>query len=451
MDAREIALLTLNTCQRQGEWADHVLKKQLAAARLDSRDAALATQLCFGVLQNQMLLDFYLGQCSNLPLKRMESKVIIILRLGLYQMLFLDKIPNSAAVDSAVTLTRRYSKNRRASGLVNAILRNIGRNLEHLPEIPQGDPAEYLSIRYSHPKWLVQACLSEFGAEQTAAFLRENNGTPPMTAIVNSLRCSREQLVAQLDACGVTAVGHPWLSDCVILSGTGNLEQLAPFSRGLFYIQDPASRLAVLAGDLRPGMRILDACAAPGGKSFAAAIDMKGKGEIISCDLSAQKVKRIEQGRQRLGLDCIRPVSADAKEFQPQWEAQFDVVLVDAPCSGLGVIRKKPDIRYKNPELLQGLPAIQREILDNVCRYVRPGGILLYSTCTILRQENQQMVDYILKRHPDYRAEAFSLPGPVGEVAEGCITLWPQVHGTDGFFFAKLRCKDTDSSGGNHD
>ena len=439
MDAREVALLTLNACQRQGGWSDGVLKKQLAAAKLDSRDAALATQLCFGVIQNQMLLDFYLSKYSNIPLKRMEGKVVQALRLGAYQMLFLDKIPHSAAVNSSVAMTKEHCKNPRAAGMVNGILRSMERDLNQLPVIPQKDPVTYLSTLYSHPEWLVKEFILTLGEGETASLLATNNSQPETTVMVNTTKTAAEPLRTLLEEAGVQVQMHPWLESCLYLSRTGDLERLPAFQNGLFYVQDPASRLAIQAAAPKAGMRVLDCCAAPGGKTFAAAIAMEGTGEIISCDLHPHKKKLIAAGAQRLGLECIVPTTADGKEFRPEWENSFDVVLVDAPCSGLGVIRKKPDIRYKDAQPLEELPAIQAAILSNASRYVKPNGVLMYSTCTVLRRENEAIAEAFLNANPDFHAEAFTLPGPIGEVNSGMITLWPHRHGTDGFFLCKMR------------
>lgn len=439
MDAREAALLTLNSCQRQGGWSDGVLKKQLAQSGLDSRDAALATQLCFGVLQNQMLLDFYLSKFSNIPLKRMEGKVIQALRLGAYQMLFLDRIPHSAAVNSAVSLTRAHCKNPRAAGMVNGVLRSLERSMDNLPTIPKNDPIPYLSTLYSHPEWLVKEFCLTLGTEETGRLLAADNSQPTMTAMVNTTRATASELTSLLEGQGVMAAPHPWLEDCLLLSKTGDLEQLEAFQQGLLYVQDPASRLAVQAAGAEPGTRVLDCCAAPGGKSFAAAITMKNRGEVVACDIHPHKKKLIQAGADRLGLSIIASDTADGKVFRPAWEEGFDLVLVDAPCSGLGVIRKKPDIRYKDPATLAGLPAVQSAILANAARYVKPGGVLLYSTCTLLRRENEGVAQGFLNSHPAYKAEAFTLPGPVGTVPTGMVTLWPHRHGTDGFFICKLR------------
>ncbi len=439
MDAREAAMLALNACQRQGGWSDGALKKQLAAAELSGRDAALATQLCFGVLQNQMLLDFYLSKFSNIPLKRMEGKVVQTLRLGAYQMLFLTRIPHSAAVNSAVTLVKTHCKNPRAAGMVNGILRSMERSLQNMPVIPQVDPVAYLSTLYSHPEWLVKEFILSLGEEETAQLLAADNSQPPTAVMVNTTRTTAEELKAMLEADHVEAEPHPWLENCLLLHRTGDLERLEAFQQGLFYVQDPASRLSVLAAGAKPGMKVLDCCAAPGGKSFAAAIAMENQGEIVSCDLHPHKKKLIQAGADRLGLTIISPKTADGKVFRPEWENAFDLVLVDAPCSGLGVIRKKPDIRYKDPAPLADLPAVQLDILRNAARYVKPGGTLMYSTCTLLYRENGEVVETFLAENNSYKAEAFPLPGPVGLVQGGSVTLWPHRHGTDGFFISKMR------------
>ncbi len=439
MDAREAAMLALNACQRQGGWSDGALKKQLAAAELSGRDAALATQLCFGVLQNQLLLDFYLSKFSNIPLKRMEGKVVQTLRLGAYQMLFLTRIPHSAAVNSAVTLVKTHCKNPRAAGMVNGILRSMERSLQNMPVIPQGDPVAYLSTLYSHPEWLVKEFILSLGEEETAQLLAADNSQPPTAVMVNTTRTTAEELKTMLEDDHVEAEPHPWLENCLLLHRTGDLERLEAFQQGLFYVQDPASRLAVLAAGAKPGMKVLDCCAAPGGKSFAAAIAMENQGEIVSCDLHPHKKKLIQAGADRLGLTIISPKTADGKVFRPEWESAFDLVLVDAPCSGLGVIRKKPDIRYKDPAPLADLPAVQLDILRNAARYVKPGGTLMYSTCTLLYRENGEVVETFLAENNSYKAEAFPLPGPVGLVQGGSVTLWPHRHGTDGFFISKMR------------
>jgi len=437
MDAREVALLSLYACQKQGAWSDGHLKKAIREAKLDSRDGALATRLCAGVLQNQMLLDFYLNCFSTVKTVKMEEKVLLALRLGVYQLLFMDRIPDSAAVNTTVNLVRKYSKNPRSASLANGVLRAIARQ-DNLPE-PEGNTAERLSIKYSHPKWLVELFLKRLAEVETEALLEEDNGQPPIHAQVNPVKTTVEDLVCRLEADGVAVQKHDWLEGCLLLSGTGDLERLECFREGLFTVQDPAAKLTVITAGATQGMRVLDVCAAPGGKSFAAAMGMKNRGEVISCDIHPHKQGLIEKGALRLGLSCVSARTLDAKQFEPEYEKAFDLVIADVPCSGLGVIRKKPDIRYKEPGPLEGLPKVQKAILDNVSRYVKPGGVLVYSTCTVLERENEAVVGNFLEGNNGFHLEAFSLPGPVGDVKNGMCTLWPHRHGTDGFFIAKLR------------
>jgi 16S rRNA (cytosine967-C5)-methyltransferase len=439
MTAREAALLTLSACERQGAWSDGMLKKTLREGELETRDAALATRLCLGVLQNRMLLDFFLSHFSTMKLEKMEGKVRNNLRLAVYQMAFLSRIPHSAAVNEAVELTRKHCKNPRAPGMVNGILRNISRSIDHLPLVDGSEPLEYLSVRYSHPKWLVEAFVDRLGISEAEALLQMDNREAPVVAQVNTYKTDCQALSRRLAEEGVEAQPHPWLSNCLLLQGTGNLERLPSFLDGEYYIQDMAARLAVEVLAPKPGQHLLDACGAPGGKSFAAAIAMGNCGEVLTCDIHPHKKTLIEAGARRLGLDCIRASILDAKRHNPSLDGQFDAVIADVPCSGLGVIRKKPEIRYKNQAELAGLPAVQLAILENVSHYLKPGGVLLYSTCTLLEQENEAVVTQFLQGHPEFQLVPFSLPDPIGACRDGMITLWPHLHDTDGFFIAKLQ------------
>jgi 16S rRNA (cytosine967-C5)-methyltransferase len=438
MSAREVALCTLSAVEQKDAWANGQLKKEITKAKLDRRDAALATRLCFGTLQNRILLDFYIESFSTMKVRKMESKVRDNLRLALYQILFMERIPHNAAVNEAVNLTRKHCKNSRAAGMVNGILRNVVRNIDKLPSLQKKNALDELSLRYSHPKWLVSEFLRYLPLEELEELLSIHNSAAPTTIQINTCRFTEADLIASLQQEGVVT-RHPWLPDCLILEGTGNLEQLSAFETGAFYVQDPAAKLAVLAAVPKSGDRVLDVCGAPGGKSFAAAIAMKNQGEILSCDQYPHKKKLIEAGAQRLELDCIKSFMLDARQRQPEWEDQFDLVIVDAPCSGLGVIRKKPEIRYKNPEQMKGLPVLQREILNNTSAYVKPGGVLLYATCTLRQEENEDVIMAFLQEQHEFKLEGFWLPGPLEQVEQGMVTFWPHRLGTDGFFVAKLR------------
>ena len=431
--ARETAFSVLLGCESHGAWSDGALKNAIRKNNLDPRDSALCSRICYGVQQHQLLLDFWISQFSKVPLKKLEPAVRIALRMGMYQVAKMDKIPDRAAVSESVNLVKHHSKNPHSANLTNGILRGFCRAKDHLPQ------AESLSIRYSHPQWLVDLLREAVGAEELEALLQANNTEVPTTIQRNPLKTDGATLVEALTKQGVTVTPHPWLSGCFTLTGTGALDALELFQKGWFTVQDAAARLAVLAADPKPGFQVLDACAAPGGKSFAAAMAMENQGAIISCDLHPKKLKEITAGAKRLGLSIIRTQTADGKVFRPEWAEHFDLVMADVPCSGLGIIRKKPDIRYKEPTALEKLPGIQGAILDNVSRYVKPGGTLLYATCTVLPRENEGVVTAFLNNHQEFHLEPFQLPEPIGSVAAGMLTLWPHRHGTDGFFFAKMR------------
>lgn len=434
-NARDTALRVLVRCRTAGAWADAALAAQLRRDGLSGPEAALCSRIVYGVMQNRLLLDFYLGAYCSQKVDHLQPPLLEILRIGAYQILFLDKIPHSAAVNQAVEQAKDNGR-AKAAGLVNAVLRQLSRNKGHLPKIPDQDALHSLSIRYSHPKWLVKRLQAILGSE-TEACLAADNAPAPLTIQVNPLKTTAEELTAELEASGVTVRPHPWVSGCLELDHAGDLTALAPFRAGKFLVQDPAARLVSQIAGVGPGMRVLDVCAAPGGKSFSAAFAMEDQGEILACDLHENKLKRIREGAERLGLACIQTTAADGRVFRPEWEAAFDVVLVDAPCSGLGIIRKKPDVRYKKPDDLFALPVIQRAILDNAARYVKPGGTLVYSTCTILPEENEGVSDSFLAEHPDFGRTPFALPDPVGET-EGQVTLWPHRHGTDGFYICRM-------------
>ena len=432
---REAALETLTACRRLDAWSDNNLKT--ACRNLDRREAALASRLAYGVLQNRALLDFYLNSFCSQNFDSLEPFIRDVLRLGAYQILYMDRVPDSAAVDESVELVKR-KKRQRASGMVNAVLRRLSREKAHLPEIPAADQTAYLSLRYSHPRWLVQRLMELLGAEETEEYLRLNNEAVPTTIQRNPLRCTSTELTESLTASGAALTPHPWLPDCWQMTGGGSLEAMPAFRQGWFQVQDAAARGAVLAAGVKPGASVLDVCAAPGGKSFTAAIAMEDKGEIIACDIHQHKLALIEKGAQRLGLTCIHPELADGRQPREEWLESFDAVLCDVPCSGLGIIRKKPDLRSKDPAQLAGLPKVQQAILDNASQYVKPGGVLLYATCTILPEENQHVTETFLASHKAFSREAFSLPG-LNEENNGSLTLWPQRHGTDGFYICKMR------------
>ena len=434
MNARAIALQVLTACRRNGAWADAALKAALQRETPGAADAALASRIVYGVLQNRMLLDHYLGAYCAQRLDHLQQPLPDVLRIGAYQILFLDKVPDHAAVSEAVELAKA-NKRGAAAGLVNAVLRRLSQNKGSLPALPR-DAVERLSVETSHPRWLTERMVSLLGAQEAEALLRADNAVVPITAQVNPLKTTADRLLAELAGAGVAAKPHPWAPDCVELTGVGDLSTLPAFYRGEFLVQDAAARLVSLVAGAAPGMTVLDVCAAPGGKSFSAAFAMENRGRIVSCDLHENKLRRIRDGAKRLGVSIVETQAADGRVFRPEWEDAFDVVLCDVPCSGLGIIRKKPDIRYKDPAPLAALPDVQSAILANASRCVKPGGVLVYSTCTVLPEENEGVTDAFLAAHGAFRYEALGLS--VGGSA-GYLTLFPHRNETDGFYIAKMR------------
>ena len=436
MGARETALNALIACRKSGAWPNGALKEYIARDRLSPRDAALATRLCYGVLQNRNKLDFYLKQLLTGRLKDLHPVVRDILHLGLYQIYELDKVPESAAVNESVTLAKKYCKKPKAGALVNAVLRKAAATKGTLQE-----PVSYAD-RYSHPDELISLLKANLPKGKLEPMLIADNAAPRTVVQVNTLRISAEKLAERLNREHVSARPHEWMPDCLVLSGTGSLEQLPAFREGLFYVQDPAAKLSVLCAGLpETGGNALDCCAAPGGKSFAAAIAMGGKGSIVSCDIYPHKTALIENGAARLGLTNITARQQDASQVVPEWVGAMDTVIADVPCSGLGIIRKKPDIRYKNLKELEDLPALQLKILETQASYVRPGGTLLYSTCTVLKRENEDVVSAFLAVHGEFTTEPLPLPGVFSKNETGMLTLIPGEYDTDGFFICRLRRK----------
>ena len=437
MGARETALNALIACRVDSAWSNGVLKEYITRDKLDRRDAALATRLCYGVVQNRMKLDWYLKQLLTGKVKDLHPVVRDILHLGLYQIYEMDKIPESAAVNESVTLAKKYCRKQRyAPGLVNGVLRSAVTSKGKLQE------PKSLEDKYSHPWALISRLRDYVGRDRIEKMLQANNEAPSTVIQVNTLKTTAAELMARLAEEQVEVTPHAWMENCLVVSGTGDLERLGAFREGLFYVQDPAARLSVLCAELpEEEIRILDCCAAPGGKSFAAMIATGGKAKITSCDVHAHKTGLIANGAARLGMDGITARQQDATEFVPEWENAMDAVICDVPCSGYGIIRKKPDIRFKNPDDMKELPELQLRILTNQARYVRPGGVLIYSTCTLLREENEGVAEQFLAQNNEFYTEPLPLPAVFPKNESGMLALVTGEYDTDGFFICRLRRK----------
>lgn len=431
-NARIAALDALEKCRRDGAWSGAVIDGAIKKAGLDGRDAALSSRLILGVLQNDALCDFYIDSFSGG--KKLEPKLRDILRLGVYQLVFLDKIPARAAVNESVELCAA-SGLKRAAGLANAVLRRTAENKDALPPIPGEGSAEHLSIKYSHPLWLTKRIIAEKGYDFAERFFACNNEPPKLDIQINTLKVDTADYTRALDRLERVYTRSVFPDNSIELESC-NVAALPGFEEGLFYVQDNAARTAVEIADVKSGTRVLDACAAPGGKSLASAIKMGNSGEIVSCDINEKKLRLIEKNARRLGIDIITVMCSDARVRRDEFVGAFDTVIADAPCSGIGVIRKKPEIRRKKEEEIKGLPDIQLAILNRLAEYVKPGGTLLYSTCTVLEAENEGVVRAFLSDNPGFSLVPFKAGNIAGD--GGTYTFWPNTDGTDGFFAAKL-------------
>ncbi len=424
MSPRKLAFDLLQKAETNDQYLNIALDHTLDASSLSELDRALAATLVYGVTERKLTLDYQIDRLSSRPTDELDLSVRTALRLGLYQLIYLDRIPPHAAVDESVSLVSR-----RASGFVNAILRAYTRDPQlRLPERDR-DKATYLSIAYSVGLPLVEKLLSSYGERMTEEILKGFSKTPDTTLSVNTLKISRNALSEKL-----SATPTPFSPNGLTVRGA--VRSLDGFSRGEFFVQDEASQLCVEALGAEAGETVLDICSAPGSKSFGSAIRMKNEGKIFSFDLHEKKLSLIRSGAERLGITIIEPHAHDGRDPISDLFGQADRVLCDVPCSGFGVLAKKPELRYKDPAASAALPKIQRDILETACRYVKPGGVLVYSTCTILPEENEKNIHAFLADHPEFSLSPFSVG--TFDCPEGMVTLFPHVHETDGFFIARL-------------
>lgn len=433
MSVRKIALDILTKWESSGQYSNIALDSALKKNELSSPDRGLLTTLSYGVIEKKITLDYIIDRLARTP-EKIDAEVRNILRMGLYQLIFLDKIPAHAAVNESVSL----SKGRSASSFVNAILRAYLRKRDEIAFPDKNDDlALYLSVKYSFSKQICEKLADIYGKEEAEAYLAALSSPPPPTLRVNTQKTSREALLEKLEKSNVSAMPCVHSEFGISLTSSAPISMLPGFDEGEFYVQDEASHICIKALAPKKGEKLLDSCSCPGGKSFSAAIEMENAGELCSFDLHKNKLSLIESGARRLGIDIIKTKEQDGRKYLPEYEEYFDRVLCDVPCSGLGVMAKKPEIRYKDMDAVRALPEIQYAILANCSRYLKRGGILVYSTCTVLKEENEDIISRFLESHENFERVDFS----VGELhsKDGMLTLLPQHHGTDGFFIAKLQ------------
>lgn len=442
-NAREAALKILYEINEKGAYSNIALNKYFAAAELRDIDRAFVTELVYGTVKWKLTLDRVIASYSNIKMEKLSPWILNILRVGAYQLLNMSKVPQSAACNESVKLAGRYG-HKASAGFVNAVLRNIARNgsSEALPS-KDADLTDYLSVRYSYPKWLAEKYIGLFGAEFTESLLYAGNSTPELTVRANTLRLSTAELTAKLMEEGVAAVPGKYVGEAVVIKSPVSVAKLEAFQKGLFQVQDESSMLPAKVLAPQPGELVLDACSAPGGKATHMAQLMQNRGIVIARDIHEHKLKLIDDAAARLGIDIIKSELHDAVLPDRPHDRTFDRVLLDAPCTGLGIIRRKPDIKWvRETKDLDSITALQRQLIHVVSQSVKPGGVLVYSTCTILPEENEGVVNTFLEQNTDFEADDIApfLPPELAVHAKGCmLQLYTNRDGIDGFFIARIK------------
>jgi 16S rRNA (cytosine967-C5)-methyltransferase len=442
---RAVCLEILNRTEESDRLPDKLLTDSFKKYRhLSSLDRAFLTELTYGVFRRRQTLDWILSRFSKVSLEKIESTILNILRIGLYQILFLTRTPVSAAVNESVEMAKPI-RGKGGAGFVNGILRSVVRQKEEIvfPKMEE-DPALHLSVGQSYPIWLVQRWMKEVGAEETLRLCIANNQIAPMTLRTNTLKADRGHLIGRLIEKGLKPRPTTHSEEGVIFEDSPPTSELPFLREGDYIIQDEASQMVTLILDPEPGEKILDACAAPGGKTTHIAQRMANKGEILAVDLTQEKLRLIRELCQALGVKIVKTVKGDASRLLPVIEnLTFDRILADVPCSGFGTLRRNPDLKWrKGEEDIHRLSLIQASILNNLSQYLKKGGILVYSTCTMFREENEDVVEAFLKNHPKFELDDPSKTLPEISrrfVQNGYFKTFPQSNGMDGFFVARLR------------
>lgn len=429
MNVREAAFMSLEKCTPGGKYSNLEVDSSIKKYGFTGNDRAFFTALVYGTVEKRITLDYVISQFSSKPIEKLEPKVLDILRLGAYQILFLDRVPDSAACNESVELAKFYT-HKGTSGFVNGVLRSISRGKNAI-EYPPKDTLEYLSVKYACPIWLCEMWERDYGREKCERILTGINCNPRITLRTNTLRTDRESLKKRLAADGIESAETKLSTNGLILDEFTPIGEVTALAEGLCFVQDEASQICTEAVGARPGDTVIDTCSCPGGKSFGIAMSMKNKGSIISFDLHESKLSLVKRGAEKLGIDIISVSVQNGTRPREEFIGKADRVLCDVPCSGLGVIAKKPDLRHKSAKDIENLPEIQYSILDAASRYVKTGGRLIYSTCTLNKRENEENRVRFLKEHSEFSETVQDMPFGRSE-----ITLFPDEQGTDGFYIA---------------
>jgi 16S rRNA (cytosine967-C5)-methyltransferase len=438
--AREVALETILRVHETGSYAHILLSKALERSHLNSRDRALVTELVYGSLRAEGTLDWVLSLFAARPLSELSPEIRDILRLGAYQILYTSKIPAHAATNESVELAKKYG-GVGVARFVNAVLRHLIREKDKLPwPSLEKDPVSHVSLVYSHPRWLVEMWTEELGLDETIALCKANNVRPRLVLRTNTLKISRDELKQRLEGRRLRVLSTLFAPEGLMVERAGAVSEFPEFKEGLFQVQDESSMLASHLVKPESGEVVLDLCAAPGGKTTHLGALMKNRGRIIAIDLHAHRLKLIEENCKRLGVEIVELIQGNATRLEGLVREKVERILVDAPCSGLGTLARRPDSRWrKSPEAIKQLALLQSQLLESASSALKENGVVVYATCTISRRENAEVVEEFLKKHPEFLLEKASDYLPVKIPSEHeWIQLLPHVHHTQGFFMARL-------------
>ena len=437
MNAREIAYKVLLDIEKNKNYSNMAINKHFKDVKLSNQDRGLATEIIYGVIENKYYIDYMIDKLSKVKTNKMEIYVKTLLRMGIYQIMFLNSISDYAAVNETVNLAKK--KNSKVSGFINGILRNVIRQKETIGEIKIKDDIDYLAVKYSYDKWMIRNWMIHFGKDFTKELLEANGQRPSIYLRTNTLKITRDELIEKLEQQNVKASKVHVVDEAIKVENLKDIENNVLYKEGLFTIQDISSMLVGKVMNPKEKSLVLDVCSAPGGKTTHIATLMKNTGQVVSRDIYEHKLKLIKASSKRLNLTNVDVQEFDGLSLDKDSIGKFDYVLADVPCSGLGIIRRKPEIKYKEKEEFRDLPPIQKKILENASKYVKKGGTLIYSTCTIQDNENIDVINEFLQKNKNFEL------APIDEVKvdldiqeKGYMKIYPNVHGMDGFFISKL-------------
>lgn len=447
MNERETAVFALIDILNENGYNNIVLRKTFNKNKnFNSVQKSFVTEIVNGTLRNIILIDYIINQFSNTPVKKMKPLILNVIRISVYQIMFMDKVPVSAVCNEAVNITKKNSF-KTLTGFVNAVLRNISRNYENIKYPDENkDKIKYLSVMYSYPEWIIKYWLKEFEYDRVKQICIKNNDSPKVSICINSLKTNKAKIKNILNENNINVLDGKLSQDALYISKTSDITKSKAFKDGLFHVMDESSMVCVDIMNPEENSTVMDLCSAPGGKSFYCAYKMKNKGNILSRDIYEHKINLINDSVKRLGIKNITTQIKDASFHYSDDINKADFMFLDMPCSGLGLLRKKPDIKYtKTYDDIEELSKIQRKIFDASWKYVKKDGIIIYSTCTISKKENIENIEWILNNYPfelDNITDYVSSELKSYILNKGCIQILPDIYNTDGFFIARLKRKE---------